>query len=132
VSLRIEAAVDDSVAESVQQKVITAQALAENVWKFAGLTKALGVELVIVVNVAHTDIAWGLTSPAAASVTDGDVDLLLQGATLAGELVALLAAGPFGYTAASLLIPVADYATAVAVKKIEVGKTATSAVHFYI
>lgn len=127
VALSIAAVVDDSIAETQQQKVLTAQALAENVWKFAATTRSLGVDLEVVVNVTNQDIAWGIASPVAPSVAGVDVDVLVKNATLAGELVALLAAGQYGYTAASMLMPIEAYHPAVSVTRIEVKN---QAVHF--
>ena len=127
VALSIAAVVDDSIAETQQQKVLTAQALAENVWKFAATTRSLGVDLEVVVNVTNQDIAWGIASPVAPSVAGVDVDVLVKNATLAGELVALLTAGQYGYTAASMLMPIEAYHPAVSVTRIEVKN---QAVHF--
>ena len=127
VALSIAAVVDDSIAETQQQKVLTAQALAENVWKFAATTRSLGVDLEVVVKVTNQDIAWGIASPVAPSVAGVDVDVLVKNATLAGELVALLAAGQYGYTAASMLMPIEAYHPAVSVTRIEVKN---QAVHF--
>ena len=127
VALSIAAVVDDSIAETQQQKVLTAQALAENVWKFAATTRSLGVDLEVVVKVTNQDIAWGIASPVAPSVAGVDVDVLVKNATLAGELVALLAAGQYGYTAASMLMPIEAYHPAVSVRTIEVKN---QAVHF--
>lgn len=127
VALSIAAVVDDSIAETQQQKVLTAQALAENVWKFAATTRSLGVDLEVVVNVTNQDIAWGIASPVAPSVAGVDVDVLVKNATLAGELVALLTAGQYGYTAASMLMPIEAYRPAVSVTRIEVKN---QAVHF--
>ena len=127
VTLSIAAVVDDSIAEIQQQKVLTAQALVENVWKFAATTRSLGVDLEVVVKVTNQDIAWGIASPAAPSVAGVDVDVLVKNATLAGELVALLAAGQYGYTAASILMPIETYQPAVSVRTIEVKN---QAVHF--
>ena len=127
VALSIAAVVDDSIAETQQQKVLTAQALAENVWKFAATTRSLGVDLEVVVKVTNQDIAWGIASPVAPSVAGVDVDVLVKNATLAGELVALLAAGQYGYTAASMLMPIEAYQPAVSVRTIEVKN---QAVHF--
>ena len=127
VALSIAAVVDDSIAETQQQKVLTAQALAENVWKFAATTRSLGVDLEVVVNVTNQDIAWGIASPVAPSVAGVDVDVLVKNATLAGELVALLTAGQYGYTAASMLMPIEAYQPAVSVRAIEVKN---QAVHF--
>lgn len=127
VTLSIAAVVDDSIAETQQQKVLTAQALAENVWKFAATTRSLGVDLEVVVKVTNQDIAWGIASPVAPSVAGVDVDVLVKNATLAGELVALLAAGQYGYTAASMLMPIEAYHPAVSVTRIEVKN---QAVHF--
>ena len=127
VALSIAAVVDDSIAETQQQKVLTAQALVENVWKFAATTRSLGVDLEVVVKVTNQDIAWGIASPVAPSVAGVDVDVLVKNATLAGELVALLAAGQYGYTAASILMPIETYQPAVSVRAIEVKN---QAVHF--
>ena len=127
VALSIAAVVDDSIAETQQQKVLTAQALVENVWKFAATTRSLGVDLEVVVKVTNQDIAWGIASPVAPSVAGVDVDVLVKNATLAGELVALLAAGQYGYTAASMLMPIEAYQPAVSVRTIEVKN---QAVHF--
>lgn len=127
VTLSIAAVVDDSIAEIQQQKVLTAQALVENVWKFAATTRSLGVDLEVVVKVTNQDIAWGIASPVAPSVAGVDVDVLVKNATLAGELVALLAAGQYGYTAASILMPIETYQPAVSVRTIEVKN---QAVHF--
>ena len=127
VALSIAAVVDDSIAETQQQKVLTAQALVENVWKFAATTRSLGVDLEVVVNVTNQDIAWGIASPVAPSVAGVDVDVLVKNATLAGELVALLTAGQYGYTAASMLMPIEAYRPAVSVTRIEVKN---QAVHF--
>ena len=127
VTVSIAAVVDDSIAETQQQKVLTAQALAENVWKFAATTRSLGVDLEVVVNVTNQDIAWGIASPVAPSVAGVDVDVLVKNATLAGELVALLTAGQYGYTAASMLMPIEAYRPAVSVTRIEVKN---QAVHF--
>ena len=127
VAVSIAAVVDDSIAETQQQKVLTAQALAENVWKFAATTRSLGVDLEVVVKVTNQDIAWGIASPVAPSVAGVDVDVLVKNATLAGELVALLAAGQYGYTAASILMPIETYQPAVSVRAIEVKN---QAVHF--
>ena len=127
VALSIAAVVDDSIAETQQQKVLTAQALAENVWKFAATTRSLGVDLEVVVKVTNQDIAWGIASPVAPSVAGVDVDVLVKNATLAGELVALLTAGQYGYTAASMLMPIEAYRPAVSVTRIEVKN---QAVHF--
>ena len=127
VALSIAAVVDDRIAETQQQKVLTAQALAENVWKFAATTRSLGVDLEVVVNVTNQDIAWGIASPVAPSVAGVDVDVLVKNATLAGELVALLTAGQYGYTAASMLMPIEAYRPAVSVTRIEVKN---QAVHF--
>lgn len=127
VAVSIAAVVDDSIAETQQQKVLTAQALAENVWKFAATTRSLGVDLEVVVNVTNQDIAWGIASPVAPSVAGVDVDVLVKNATLAGELVALLTAGQYGYTAASMLMPIEAYRPAVSVTRIEVKN---QAVHF--
>ena len=127
VALSIAAVVDDSIAETQQQKVLTAQALVENVWKFAATTRSLGVDLEVVVKVTNQDIAWGIASPVAPSVAGVDVDVLVRNATLAGELVALLAAGQYGYTAASILMPIETYQPAVSVRTIEVKN---QAVHF--
>lgn len=127
VALSIAAVVDDSIAETQQQKVLTAQALVENVWKFAATTRSLGVDLEVVVKVTNQDIAWGIASPVAPSVAGVDVDVLVKNATLAGELVALLAAGQYGYTAASMLMPIETYQPAVSVRAIEVKN---QAVHF--
>ena len=127
VAVSIAAVVDDSIAETQQQKVLTAQALAENVWKFAAKTRSLGVDLEVVVNVTNQDIAWGIASPVAPSVAGVDVDVLVKNATLAGELVALLTAGQYGYTAASMLMPIEAYHPAVSVTRIEVKN---QAVHF--
>ena len=127
VALSIAAVVDDSIAETQQQKVLTAQALVENVWKFAATTRSLGVDLEVVVKVTNQDIAWGIASPVAPSVAGVDVDVLVKNATLAGELVALLAAGQYGYTAASMLMPIEAYHPAVSVTRIEVKN---QAVHF--
>ena len=127
VALSIAAVVDDSIAETQQQKVLTAQALAENVWKFAATTRSLGVDLEVVVKVTNQDIAWGIASPVAPSVAGVDVDVLVKNATLAGELVALLTAGQYGYTAASMLMPIEAYHPAVSVTRIEVKN---QAVHF--
>lgn len=127
VTVSIAAVVDDSIAETQQQKVLTAQALAENVWKFAATTRSLGVDLEVVVNVTNQDIAWGIASPVAPSVAGVDVDVLVKNATLAGELVALLTAGQYGYTAASMLMPIEAYHPAVSVTRIEVKN---QAVHF--
>ena len=127
VAVSIAAVVDDSIAETQQQKVLTAQALAENVWKFAATTRSLGVDLEVVVNVTNQDIAWGIASPVAPSVAGVDVDVLVKNATLAGELVALLTAGQYGYTAASMLMPIEAYHPAVSVTRIEVKN---QAVHF--
>ena len=127
VALSIAAVVDGSIAETQQQKVLTAQALAENVWKFAATTRSLGVDLEVVVNVTNQDIAWGIASPVAPSVAGVDVDVLVKNATLAGELVALLTAGQYGYTAASMLMPIEAYRPAVSVTRIEVKN---QAVHF--
>ena len=127
VALNITAVVDDSIAETKQQKVLTAQSLAENVWKFAATTRSLGVDLEVVVNVSNQDIAWGIASPAAQSTSGIDVEVLVKNATLAGELVALLAAGHCGYTAASLLMPIESYAPAVSANSLEV---TDKAVHF--
>ena len=126
VALSIAAVVDDSIAETQQQKVLTAQALVENVWKFAATMRSLGVDLEVVVKVTNQDIAWGIASPVAPSVAGVDVDVL-KNATLAGELVALLAAGQYGYTAASLLMPIESYAPAVSANSLEV---TDKAVHF--
>lgn len=127
VTLSIAAVVDDSIAEIQQQKVLTAQSLAENVWKFAATARSLGVDLEVVVKVTNQDIAWGIASPVAPSVAGVDVDVLVKNATLAGELVALLAAGQYGYTAASILMPIETYQPAVSVRTIEVKN---QAVHF--
>lgn len=127
VALSIAAVVDGSIAETQQQKVLTAQALVENVWKFAATARSLGVDLEVVVNVTNQDIAWGIASPVAPSVAGVDVDVLVKNATLAGELVALLAAGQYGYTAASILMPIETYQPAVSVRAIEVKN---QAVHF--
>lgn len=127
VTVSIAAVVDDSIAETQQQKVLTAQALVENVWKFAAKTRSLGVDLEVVVNVTNQDIAWGIASPVAPSVAGVDVDVLVKNATLAGELVALLTAGQYGYTAASMLMPIEAYRPAVSVTRIEVKN---QAVHF--
>ena len=127
VTVSIAAVVDDSIAETQQQKVLTAQALVENVWKFAATTRSLGVDLEVVVNVTNQDIAWGIASPVAPSVAGVDVDVLVKNATLAGELVALLTAGQYGYTAASMLMPIEAYRPAVSVTRIEVKN---QAVHF--
>ena len=127
VTVSIAAVVDDSIAETQQQKVLTAQALAENVWKFAATTRSLGVDLEVVVKVTNQDIAWGIASPVAPSVAGVDVDVLVKNATLAGELVALLTAGQYGYTAASMLMPIEAYRPAVSVTRIEVKN---QAVHF--
>ena len=127
VALSIAAVVDDSIAETQQQKVLTAQALVENVWKFAATTRSLGVDLEVVVKVTNQDIAWGIASPVAPSVAGVDVDVLVKNATLAGELVALLTAGQYGYTAASMLMPIEAYHPAVSVTRIEVKN---QAVHF--
>lgn len=127
VAVSIAAVVDDSIAETQQQKVLTAQALVENVWKFAAKTRSLGVDLEVVVNVTNQDIAWGIASPVAPSVAGVDVDVLVKNATLAGELVALLTAGQYGYTAASMLMPIEAYHPAVSVTRIEVKN---QAVHF--
>ena len=127
VALSIAAVVDDSIAETQQQKVLTAQALVENVWKFAATTRSLGVDLEVVVKVTNQDIAWGIASPVAPSVAGVDVDVLVKNATLAGELVALLTAGQYGYTAASMLMPIETYQPAVSVRTIEVKN---QAVHF--
>ena len=127
VALSIAAVVDDSIAETKQQKVLTAQSLAENVWKFAATARSLGVDLEVVVNVSNQDIAWGIASPVAPSVAGVEVDVLHKNATLAGELVALLAAGHCGYTAASLLMPIESYAPAVSANSLEV---TDKAVHF--
>ena len=127
VTLSIAAVVDDSIAETKQQKVLTAQSLAENVWKFAATARSLGVDLEVVVKVTNQDIAWGIASPVAPSVAGVDVDVLVKNATLAGELVALLAAGHCGYTAASLLMPIESYAPAVSANSLEV---TDKAVHF--
>ena len=127
VTVSIAAVVDDSIAETQQQKVLTAQALAENVWKFAATTRSLGVDLEVVVKVTNQDIAWGIASPVAPSVAGVDVDVLVKNATLAGELVALLTAGQYGYTAASMLMPIEAYHPAVSVTRIEVKN---QAVHF--
>ena len=127
VALSIAAVVDDSIAETQQQKVLTAQALVENVWKFAATTRSLGVDLEVVVKVTNQDIAWGIASPVAPSVAGVDVDVLVKNATLAGELVALLTAGQYGYTAASMLMPIEAYRPAVSVTRIEVKN---QAVHF--
>lgn len=127
VAVSIAAVVDDSIAETQQQKVLTAQALAENVWKFAATTRSLGVDLEVVVKVTNQDIAWGIASPVAPSVAGVDVDVLVKNATLAGELVALLTAGQYGYTAASMLMPIEAYRPAVSVTRIEVKN---QAVHF--
>lgn len=127
VALSIAAVVDDSIAETQQQKVLTAQALVENVWKFAATARSLGVDLEVVVNVTNQDIAWGIASPVAPSVAGVDVDVLVKNATLAGELVALLTAGQYGYTAASMLMPIEAYHPAVSVTRIEVKN---QAVHF--
>ena len=122
VALSIEAVVDGSIAETPPQKVLTAQALVENVWKFAALTRSLGVDLEVVVKVTNQDIAWGIASPVAPSDA-----VLVKNATLAGELVALLTAGQYGYTAASMLMPIEAYHPAVSVTRIEVKN---QAVHF--
>ena len=127
VAVSIAAVVDDSIAETQQQKVLTAQALVENVWKFAATTRSLGVDLEVVVKVTNQDIAWGIASPVAPSVAGVDVDVLVKNATLAGELVALLTAGQYGYTAASMLMPIEAYRPAVSVTRIEVKN---QAVHF--
>lgn len=127
VALNVVAAVDGSVAETPQQKVLSAQALAETIWGFAVKTRSLGVDLEVVVNVSNSDIAWGIASPAAQSTSGIDIDVLVKNATLAGELVALLAAGHCGYTAASLLMPIETYAPAVSANSLEV---TDKAVHF--